>query len=289
MSIVYLNGNYIPMNEARISPMDRGFLFGDGIYEVVPSYDGKLVGLAPHLKRMQDGLDAIEIELRVDYDHWREIASQLIARNGNGNGNGNLGLYFHVSRGADTKRNHAYPNDVAPTIFAFAYEIPSSPVADKKATTPFTVITAKDLRWQRCNIKSTSLLGNVMHYQQSHIRQHNETILYNDRDEITEASSCNVYVIKKGIVATPLLDEQKLPGITRNTLLEILRRDGSIAVQERVVTLAELRDADEIWLSSSSREIVPVIAVDEKPVADGNIGDVWLMAQTLYATHKFDF
>ncbi len=285
MSIVYLNGNYIPMNEARISPMDRGFLFGDGIYEVVPSYDGKLVGLASHLKRMQDGLDAIEIELRVDYDHWREIASQLIARNGNGN----LGLYFHVSRGADTKRNHAYPNDVAPTIFAFAYEIPSPPIADKKATTPFTVITAKDLRWQRCNIKSTSLLGNVMHYQQSHSRQHNETILYNDRDEITEASSCNVYVIKKGIVATPLLDEQKLPGITRNTLLEILRRDGSIAVQERVVTLAELLDADEIWLSSSSRDIVPVIAVDEKPVADGNIGDVWLMAQTLYATHKFDF
>jgi len=285
MSIVYLNGNYIPMNEARISPMDRGFLFGDGIYEVVPSYDGKLVGLASHLKRMQDGLDAIEIELRVDYDHWREIASQLIARNGNGN----LGLYFHVSRGADTKRNHAYPNDVAPTIFAFAYEIQSPPVADKKATTPFTVITAKDLRWQRCNIKSTSLLGNVMHYQQSHSRQHNETILYNDRDEITEASSCNVYVIKKGIVATPLLDEQKLPGITRNTLLEILRRDGSIAVQERVVTLAELLDADEIWLSSSSRDIVPVIAVDEKPVADGNIGDVWLMAQTLYATHKFDF
>ena len=284
MSTVYLNGNYIPMNEARISPMDRGFLFGDGIYEVVPSYDGKLVGLAPHLKRMQDGLDAIGIELRVDYDHWREIALQLIARNGSGN----LGLYFHVSRGADTKRNHAYPDDIAPTIFAFAYEIPSAPVADKNATTPFSVITAKDLRWQRCNIKSTSLLGNVMHYQQSHTGGHNETILYNDRDEITEASSCNVYVIKNGVVATPLLDEQKLPGITRDTLLEILRRDGSIAVEERVVTLAELNDADEVWLSSSSRDIVPVIAIDENPVAGGNIGDVWLVAQTLYATHKFD-
>ena len=285
MSIVYLNGNYVPDDEARISPMDRGFLFGDGIYEVIPSYDGKLVGLAPHLKRMQQGLDAIEIKLRVDFDHWREIALQLIARNGGGN----LGLYFHVSRGADTKRNHAYPADVTPTVFAFAYEIPATPTASKKAAKPFTVITAKDLRWQRCNIKSTSLLGNVMHYQQSHAGGHDETILYNDRREITEASSCNVYVVKHGIVATPLLDEQKLPGITRDTLLEILRRDGSIAVEERVVTLAELNDADEVWLSSSSRDIVPVVAVDEKPVGDGCIGDVWLAAQTLYATQKFDF
>ena len=285
MSTVYLNGDYIPMNEAHISPMDRGFLFGDGIYEVVPSYDGKLVGLKPHLKRMQQGLDAIEIKLRVDYDHWREIALQLIARNDEGN----LGLYFHVSRGADTKRNHAYPVDITPTVFAFAYEIPAAPEANKDCATPFTVVTARDLRWQRCNIKSTSLLGNVMHYQQAHAEDHNETILYNYQDEITEASTCNVYVIKDGIVATPLLDEQKLSGITRYMLLEILRRDGNIKVEERVITLAELKSADEVWLSSSSRDIVPVIAIDNKPIAAGCTGDVWLAAQTLYATHKFDF
>jgi D-alanine transaminase len=285
MSTVYLNGDYLPMSEARISPMDRGFLFGDGIYEVIPSYSGRLVGFGPHLARMQEGLDAIEIQLQLDQEQWRDIATQLIARNGGGN----LGLYFHVSRGADTKRHHAYPTDISPTIFAFAYEIPPAPVPDKHATTPITVATALDLRWRRCNIKSTSLLGNVMHYQQGYAAGHSETILYNQNGELTEASACNVFVIKNGIVATPLLDVQKLAGITRYMLLEILRRDGSIAVEERVVSLDELRDADEVWLTSSSKDIVPVIAVDGLPVGDGGIGDVWLAAQTLYSAHKFEF
>jgi len=285
MSTVYLNGNYMPMEQARISPMDRGFLFGDGIYEVVPSYDGKLVGFAPHLDRMQDGLDAIEIQLRVDHDEWRNIASELITRNVGGN----LGIYFHVSRGADTQRHHAYPEGIAPTVYAFAFEIPPAPIADKSAATPYTVSTAEDLRWKRCNIKSTALLGNVMHYQQGHARGHNETLLYNQDGELTEAAACNLYVIKNGIIATPLLDHQKLPGITRLMLLEILRRDGGIAVQERVVTLDELHNADEVWISSSSKEIAPVIEIDGTPVGDGSIGDVWLAAQTLYSAHKFDF
>ncbi|MFU8765463.1 MAG: aminotransferase class IV, partial [Haliea sp.] len=160
MSIVYLNGDYLPMSEARISPMDRGFLFGDGIYEVVPSYAGKLVGFGPHMQRMQQGLDAIEIKLRVDESHWRGIAEALINRNGHGN----LGIYFHVSRGADIRRNHAYPDNVAPTLYAFAFEIPPAPVADKASATCYRVSSAEDLRWRRCNIKSTALLGNVMHY-----------------------------------------------------------------------------------------------------------------------------
>ena len=285
MSIVYLNGDYMPMEQAKISPMDRGFLFGDGIYEVVPSYDGKLVGFAPHMDRMQNGLDAIEIQLRVDHDAWRNIANELITRNDSGN----LGIYFHISRGADTQRHHAYPEGIAPTVYAFAFEIPPAPIADKSAATPYTVSTAEDLRWKRCNIKSTALLGNVMHYQHGHARGHNETLLYNQEGELTEAAACNLYVIKNGIVATPLLDHQKLPGITRLMLLEILRRDGSIAVQERVVTLDELHNADEVWISSSSKEIAPVIEIDGTPVGDGTIGDVWLAAQTLYSAHKFDF
>lgn len=285
MSTVYLNGEYMPMEEAKISPMDRGFLFGDGIYEVVPSYSGKLVGFAPHMKRMQDGLDAIEIKLQVDQGQWRDIAGELAQRNGSGN----LGIYFHVSRGADTKRNHAYPEGIAPTMYAFAFEIPPAPVADKSAATCYRVSTAEDLRWKRCNIKSTALLGNVMHYQHGHAQGNHETLLYNEHRELTEAAACNLYVVKNGIVATPLLDHQKLPGITRLMLLEILRRDGSIAVQERVVGLDELADADEVWISSSSKEIAPVVAIDGTPVADGGVGDVWLAAQTLYTAHKFDF
>ena len=285
MSTVYINGVYLPMAEARISPMDRGFLFGDGIYEVIPSYDGRLVGFTPHLERMQGGLDAIEIRLRIDHRAWREIADQLIALNGGGN----LGIYFHVSRGADTQRNHAYPEDIEPTIFAFAFEIPPAPQADKASVTCYTVATTEDLRWKRCNIKSTALLGNVMHYQHGHALGHKETILYNTDGEITEAAACNVFVVKHGIVATPLLDHQKLPGITRLMLLEILRRDGSIPVEERVVTLRELEAADEVWLTSSSKDIAPVVEIDGRPVGDGTVGDVWLAAQTLYCAHKFDF
>ncbi|MEZ5502885.1 MAG: aminotransferase class IV [Halioglobus sp.] len=285
MSTVYLNGNYLPMSEARISPMDRGFLFGDGIYEVIPSYAGRLVGFGPHMTRMQGGLDAIEIPLRIDPPQWREIAAQLSARNGGGD----LGLYFQVSRGTDSKRHHAYPAGITPTVFAFAYPIPPAPVADRHAVTPYRVATAEDLRWQRCNIKSTSLLGNVMHYQQGRAQGRDETVLYNRRGELTEAAACNVYVVKNGIVATPALDEQKLPGITRFMLLDILGRDGRIAVEERVVTLDELRAADEVWLSSSSKDLVPVVEVDGQAVGDGRPGDVWLAAQTLYSAHKFDY
>ncbi len=285
MSTVYLNGSYLPMAEARISPMDRGFLFGDGIYEVIPSYDGQLVGFTPHMARMQDGLDAIEIRMRVDHDQWREVANQLIIRNGGGN----LGIYFHISRGADTQRNHAYPQDISPTSYAFSFEIPPAPVPEKMAATCYSVATTEDMRWKRCNIKSTSLLGNVMHYQHSYAMGHKEAILYNRDNELTEAAACNVFVVKHGIVATPLLDHQKLPGITRMMLLEILRRDGSIPVEERVITRHELEQADEVWLTSSSKEIAPVIEIDGKPVGDGKVGDVWLAAQTLYSAHKFDF
>ena len=285
MTTVYLNGDYMPMSEAKISPMDRGFLFGDGIYEVVPSYHGKLVGFGPHMERMQDGLDAIEIKLKIQESHWRSIALQLTENNEGDN----LGIYFHVSRGADTKRNHAYPENITPTLYAFAFEIPPAPVPDKEVTTQYTVSTTEDLRWKRCNIKSTALLGNVMHYQHGHSRGHSETILYNPDGELTEAAACNVFIVKNGVVITPDLDHQKLPGITRLMALDILRKHSTIPVQERVVTVDELRNADEVWISSSSKEIAPVVEIDGQPVGDGSVGDVWMAAQTLYTAHKFDY
>lgn len=285
MSIVYLNGDYMPMSEAKISPMDRGFLFGDGIYEVVPSYEGKLVGFKPHFQRMQDGLNALEIQSQLSHEQWYEIAMQLIKRNEGES----LGIYFHVSRGAEDKRSHAYSEGIEPTIYAFAFPIADAPIADKSAVTSYTVSTTEDLRWKRCNIKSTALLGNVMHYQHGHAQGNNETILYNQDKQLTEAAACNVFVIKDGVVATPNLDNQILPGITRFMLLDILRQDGSIVIEERIVDLSELEDADEVWITSSSKEVAPVLEIDGKPVADGKVGDVWLAAQTLYSKHKFDY
>ena len=285
MSIVYLNNEYLPMDEARISPMDRGFLFGDGIYEVVPSYDGKMVGFGPHIDRMNQGMQAIGIDFDWTHEQWQEVCDNLISRNGGGN----LGLYLHVSRGADSKRFHAYPEDVAPTVFAFAFEIAPPPVADKSLTKGYRVSTTQDLRWQRCNIKSTALLGNVMHFQHGHANGMNETLLYNGDNELTEASACNAYIVKDGTVITPPLDNQILPGITRLILLSILRKDGSIPVEERVVTMDEVFDADEVWITSSSKEVAPVIEVDGKRIGDGQPGDVWVAAQKLYSAGKFDY
>lgn len=285
MSIVFLNGSFMPMAEAKISPLDRGFLFGDGIYEVIPSYDGRMVGFAPHIQRMQTGLREIGIRLDCSEDQWRDICEALIAHNGGGN----LGIYLHVSRGTDVKRFHAYPDGIAPTVFAYAYEIPAPPVADKARVKPYKVSTTRDLRWQRCHIKSTALLGNVLHFQHGFERGTQETLLYNQHNELTEASSSNVFIVRDGVVITPPLDHQLLPGITRLILLDILRKDSAIPVEERVLTMDEVFSADEVWVTSSSKEITPVIEVDGQPVGDGQVGDVWLAAQTLYSTRKFDY
>jgi D-alanine transaminase len=265
--------------------MDRGFLFGDGIYEVVPSYNAKLVGFGLHIERMQNGLDAIGIKLNMGVDDWRNIAQNLIEKNGKGN----LGLYFHVSRGADVKRFHAFPENIQPTVFAYAFKIPAPPIADKLKVKQYSVTSTEDLRWKRCQIKSTSLLGNVMHFQQGHEAGVDETILYNQRDELTEASACNVFIIKNDVIMTPPLDNQLLPGITRNMVLDILRKDGTLHIQERPISMTEVRAADEIWLTSSSKEIAPVVQLDGQPVGNGSVGDIWQLAQTLYSANKHNY
>ena len=285
MTIAYLNGEYMPLEEARISPMDRGFLFGDGIYEVIPSYDGKMVGFGPHIERMQDGLDEIEIQLGWSDEQWRELCISLMEKNGNGN----LGIYLHVTRGADSKRHHAYPEGVTPTVFAYAFEIPPPPIPDREHIKPYTCSTGEDMRWDRCNIKSISLLGNVMHYQQGHSKGDGEILLFNHNNELTECGACNAYIVKNGVVATPPLDNQILPGITRQLLLKALLADGSIPVEERIISRDEVLDADEIWISSSSKEVVPVVKLDGEPVGDGKPGPVWEKAAKLYSAGKYDF
>ena len=284
-NIVFLNGQFLPMSEAKISPMDRGFLFGDGIYEVVPSYNGQLVGFGLHIARMQSGLEAIGIKLEQSVNDWRDISQTLIERNGKGN----LGLYFHVSRGTDVKRFHAYPDDIPPTVFAFAFEIPAANVADKTLVKQFKVASTQDLRWQRCQIKSTSLLGNVMHFQQGQDAGMHETILYNQHNELTEASACNVFIVKNEVVCTPPLDNQLLPGITRHMLLDILRKDGTLQIEERVISMSEVRAADELWITSSSKDIAPVVELDGQPVGNGEVGEIWLLAQSLYSANKYNY
>jgi D-alanine transaminase len=285
MSIVYLNGTYMPIEEAKISPLDRGFLFGDGIYEVIPSYNGKMVGFGPHIDRMIEGLGALEIELNWTHDQWRELCEELILRNPNTQ----VGLYLHVTRGADTKRHHPYPKGVAPTVFAMPTDIPPAPIPERDKVNSYKVTTMQDQRWKRCNIKSISLLGNVMHYQQGYSQGSGEVLLFNANDELTECGACNAYIVKNGTVITPALDHQILPGITRLIALGVLRDDGSIAIEERVVTRQEVFDADEIWISSSSKEIAPVTQIDGKVVGDGMPGPIWEQAAKLYSAGKFNY
>lgn len=285
MSTAYLNGEYLPLSEARISPLDRGFLFGDGIYEVIPYYGGKSVGLIPHIQRMIDGLAAIEINCKNTLDDWKVLLDDLIAKNDGANNN--LGVYVHVSRGTDTIRNHAYPEDVAPTIFCFTFGIKDPEPVDREKATAYTVTTTQDLRWKRCHIKSTALLGNVMHYQQGHSSGNNECLLYNANNELTEGSSVNAFIVKDGVIITPVQDNQILPGITRRIIIDSIKADGSIKIEERTVTMDEVHNADEVWISSSSKEIAPITQIDGKNVADGKIGPVWEKAFAIYTAAKF--
>lgn len=284
--IVYLNGDYLPAEQARISPLDRGFLFGDGIYVAIPSYGGRAVALQLHLERMKRGLAAIGIQSPLTDQEWRHVVQELSDRNGGGD----LGIYLHLSRGNEGRRLHRFPEGVAPTVFGMVLAIePNPPTPDRNSQAGLRVASAEDLRWSRCHIKSTALLGNLLHYQESHHAGLNETILYNRAGELTEGCFSNVFIVIDGEVATPLLDHQKLPGITRHICLESLRAEGSIPVKERVVTLDEARRADEIWVTNSARQIAPVVELDGRPVGHGQVGAVWERAMRIYEAAKFDF
>lgn len=284
--IVYLNGEYMPAEEAKISPFDRGFLFGDGIYEATPSYGGRMVALQLHLDRMNKGLKSIGIENPLSDEQWRDVAKNLSEKNGGQN----LGIYFHVSRGNEGRRFHGFPTDVRATAFGMVIEIDPHPaVPDRRTKKGLRVVSSEDLRWRRCNIKSTALLGNVLHFQESFAADKDETILYNARGELTEASSSNVFIVKNGSVATPILDHQILPGISRHIAIESMRADGSIQVEERVVTMDEVRNADEVWISNSSKHIGPVVELDGEPVGEGQVGPVWEKAMAIYEAAKYDF
>jgi D-alanine transaminase len=287
LMIIYLNGKYMPAEDARISPFDRGFLFGDGIYDVTPSYSGKMVGFNLHLERMKNGLKEIGFTDPVLSDsEWHEIAENLITRNEPDN----MGIYFHVSRGNEGRRFHGFPTDTKPTVFGMIIEIDPHPeVPDRRTKQGLKAVTSEDLRWRRCNVKSTALLGNVLHFQKGYEQGQNETILYNDRGELTEASQSNVFIVKDGVVITPPLDNQLLPGISRHIALASLRADGSIPVEERVVLMDEVRNADEVWITNSSKHIGPIVELDGKPVGDGKVGEIWERAMRIYETHKYDF
>ena len=213
--------------------------------------------------------------------------SNLIEKNTAFIESGNIGVYFHVSRGTDKKRFHAYPKDIAPTVFGFAFEIAPPQPTSKTDDKPFKVALQQDKRLQRCHIKSTSLLGNVMHYQAGVDAGVNETILYNSDGMVTEASSCNVFIVKDGCIYTPPLNHELLPGITRAIAIEAFKQAG-LVVTETWFSKEELLQADEVWLTSSSKEVAPVVEVDGKLIGAGEVGHTWEQAIKAYHAYKFE-
>ena len=283
MTIAYLNGDYAPLADVRISPMDRGFLFGDGVYEVIPCYDGNMVALQYHLERLHQSLEGIALSQPQSDAQLTSILNEVVARNGAGN----LGIYLQITRGVVAKRQHAFPEHPLPTIFAYAFDI--SPPSDGSPETAscFRAVTRRDQRWGRCHIKSTALLGNVLHMMEAVEEDAEEVLLFNDQDELTEAAACNVFVVCGDKILTPELDHQKLPGVTRRQCLELLETHTYWTVEIRPVSRDEVLSASEILLSSSTKELAPVVSVDGKPVNEGRPGARWSAAQKLFQQHRF--
>jgi D-alanine transaminase len=275
--IVYLNGKFMPIEEAYVPVLDRGFIFGDGVYEVVPAYSKHPFQLAEHLRRLQYSLDKVRITNPHSDAEWTQLIAEIIKRN---NGD-DQSVYFQVTRGV-AKRDHAFPKGVTPTVFMMSNPLvtPSPALVDSGVA----CISAEDYRWLNCDIKSVSLLGNCMLRQLSADVDAAETILFRD-GRLTEASSSNVFIVRNSVVLTPPKDNLVLPGITYDVVLEIARaREFEVEVCD--VTEADVRSAEEIWLTSSTKEVLAVTTLDGKPVGDGRPGPLFRRMHALYQQFK---
>lgn len=275
LPLCYLNGQQLPLAEARISPLDRSFLFGDGVYEVIPVYGGRPFRFAAHAERLARSLAALRIRDPHTRDAWRRIVEELIAANGGGE----QYLYLQVSRGAEFGRNHAPLPQIEPTVFAYCSPWPSVPA--ETLSLGIACITAQDTRWARCDIKSVALLANVLLRQLAVDAHAGETILLRD-GKLMEGSASTVHVVIRGEIVTPPNSQRILPGTTRGVVIEAAE---SLGIRHRTaeVSEAELRGAEEIWLASATREVQSVTVLDGQPVGNGQPGPLW---QRVYARYQ---
>ena len=278
MSIAYLNGDFLPLDEARVPVMDRGFLFGDGVYEVIPVYGGKLFRLSHHLRRLENSLAAVRIGNPLAEKAWESILRELVERN---QGN-DQALYLQVTRGVAPKRDHAFPADIRPTVFAMS--TPGVASIDIESVTGIAAITLPDIRWQHCNIKAITLLPNVLLRQQAIDANTAEAILIRD-GYVMEGAASNLFIVRNGTLITPPNGPALLPGITRDLILELAAAN-DIPLRESAITQQELNQAEEIWLTSSTREISPVTRLDDQLIGTGKPGPLWKRLIRLFQDYK---
>ena len=279
MSEVFLNGKFISADKAKVSVFDRGFLFGDGVYEVIPVYTGHCFRLDRHLKRLQHSLNAVRMLNPLSNSQWINIIEQLVKRNGKSD----QSVYLQVTRGVSS-REHIFPKVVAPTTFAMSSVLQVGPKNYKSKG--ISAITLPDIRWQHCHIKAITLLSNILLKQWAQDFGAQEALLIKN-GHLTEGSTSNAYAVIDGKIYTAHKDERVLPGITRDFILE-LAIYANITVFEQAVSEQQLREADEIWVSSSTKEILPVTILDGVAVNSGEIGAVWVKINMLYQRYKRD-
>src|SRR4029453_14068840 len=271
--IVYLNGEFLPIEEAKISVLDRGFIYGDGVYELVPVYRRKSFRLPQHLTRLQHSLDGIRLANPHTDAQWTSIIGEIVARPPYED----QGVYFQVTRGVG-KRDHPFPKDVAAPVFMM-----SNPLATPSAEQierGVAVVTAEDNRWRRCDLKTISLVGNVLMRQLAADAGGVETVMFRD-GYLTEASASNVLIVIDGTIIAPPKDELILPGITYGAAWEFAR-DGGIPFEMRPVPKEEALGADEMWLTSSTKEVLAITTLDGRPFAGGKPGPVFRRLHAIF-------
>jgi D-alanine transaminase len=276
-SICYLNGEYLPLGDAKISVLDRGFIFGDGVYEVVPAYNRKPFCMEEHLARLKRSLDALSIPNPHTDEEWKRIILTLIQEHP---ANDQF-VYFQVTRGV-AKRDHAFPKDVKPTLFAMTS--PFAPPSGETLEKGVSVITTIDNRWLRCEIKSVALLGNVLKRQEAVEAGVIEVVMFRD-GLLTEGSATNIYAVIGGTVIAPPRDNKILAGI-RYGLMARLCEAAGVPYKVRPVTKAEFLAADEMLMSSATKEVLPITTCDEQPVHGGKPGPVWQKLFLAYQAEK---
>ena len=257
----YLNGEFLPLAAARISPLDRGFLFGDGAYEVIPVYSRRPFRIAEHLRRLQDSLDGIRLANPLRPAEWQAVVERLVAEADFPD----QSVYLQVTRGADDKREQAFPIGVSPTVFAFTSPLVAP--SDAVRAAGVGAITVPDIRWAKCDLKAISLLANVLLRQQAVEAGCAEAIMLREGC-LTEGAASNIFVVKAGVILTPPQDGHILPGITYDVVLELAARHGA-PHEIRPVSEDELRTADELWMTSSTKEVLAIVNLDGQPVGRG--------------------
>ncbi len=271
---VYLNGEYLPLSEAKVSVLDRGFLFGDGVYEVIPAFKGRLFRLEDHIVRLNNSLREIRLELDKSVAEWLAIFQPML------DSSKDQYIYLQVTRGYAAKRDHGFPEQVVPTVFAMCSEI--KPFAGR--VTGVKAVTLDDIRWQMCHVKAITLLANILLRQEALDQDCAEAILVRN-GYVTEGAASNLFAVIDDELITPPKNHEILPGITRDVILELAEAN-QIPYREDVIALEALQNASEVWVTSSTREIVPVIELDGQQLGAGKPGPVFQKMDQLLQAYK---